>query len=87
MVSKHGDHRACGLAHDALDQCEGMLGVAAGADERDIGMLVGSELADRADVRRADRDDVAEFDHELGEEGDPVLALVRDQDAQPVRHS
>ena len=57
-------------------------------DERDIRVLVRRQRADLGDVRRACDHVVAEAGDELGDECDPVLPLVRDQDAQGlVRHS
>jgi hypothetical protein len=76
------DHRAGGLVDDPVDQFERVLRAAAETDERHIGALTGRDLADVLDLDLACDDLVSQGDHDRGYEGETVLALIGDQDAQ-----
>ncbi len=61
---------------------ERVLGAFAQPDERDVGSFSGGHGADVGDVDLARDDLVAQGDDDRGHQGEAVLALVGDQDAQ-----
>ena len=76
------DHRAGRFADDLADQIERMLGGEPEPDDRDVRLLPRGLRADFLHVDLARDHVVAEADHDLGEQLEPVAPLVRDQDAQ-----
>ena len=79
---QQGDHGAGGLANDLLDQLERMFRGEAEPDERDVGMLSRRHRADLLDVDRVGDHFVPEPGDDLGEQCEPVVSLVGDQDAE-----
>jgi hypothetical protein len=80
-VQKH-DHRAGRLAHDLVDQLQRVLGALPETDERDVGPLACGDGTDVGDLDLARDHLVPEGHDDRSDEGEAVLALVRDQDAQ-----
>jgi hypothetical protein len=80
-----GDDRAGGLVHDLLDQVESVLGALAETDE---GYIRSFPRRHSSDVLYFDlpRDHfVTESGDDRRDEGQAILALVRDQNAQMLR--
>jgi acyl-lipid omega-6 desaturase (Delta-12 desaturase) len=78
------DHRAGGFADDPIDQIQRMLGALPQSDESNVGPFAGGYRSDILDADLAGDDLVAERRHDRGNEREPVLALVGDQDAKLV---
>jgi len=78
------DHRACGGADDLVDELERVLRAVAESDQRDIGSFPRGQGTDVLGIHIPRDDLVAERDHDWGDEGEPVLGLVGDQNTQVV---
>ena len=77
-----GDHRAGGLVHDLLDQVKRVLGALAEADEGDVRPLPRRHRSDVLHLDLARDHLVPERGDDRRDEGQAILALVRDQNAQ-----
>ena len=76
------DDRAGGLAHDLVDQLERVLGAVTEPDEGDVGALTGGDGAHVVDLDLARDHLVSEGGHDRGDESQPILSLVGDQDTE-----
>ena len=76
------DHRASGLVHDLLDQVERMLGALAEADEGDVRPLARRHRSHVLHLDLAGDHFVPERGDDRRDEGQAILALVGDQNAQ-----
>ena len=79
---KQDDHRAGRLLDDLLDQAECVLGALAQPDERHVRSLPGCHGTDVFDVDLACDHLVPERGDDRRDEGQAILALVRDQHTQ-----
>jgi hypothetical protein len=64
---------------DLADHLERVVGAFAEGDEGDVGMFAPGGGADLFDLDAAGDDDVADPGQQLGQEGEPVRSLIRDQ--------
>jgi hypothetical protein len=76
------NHRAGRLLDDAVDQLQGMSNVVSYADERDIGLNAVREVSDVCTLDLAGDDFVTERGDERCDDGEALLPLVRDQNAE-----
>jgi hypothetical protein len=75
------DHRVGGLVDDLLDQVERMLGALAQADDGDVRPLARRHCSDVVHLDLARDHVVPERGDNRRDEGQAILALVRDQNA------
>jgi hypothetical protein len=76
------DDRAGGFLHDLVDQAERVVGAFPESDARGVGSPSGGDGADVFDVDLARDHLVAEGRDDRRDQGEPVLALVGDQDSR-----
>lgn len=76
------NHRAGRFLDDAVDQLEGVRNVVSYADERDIGLNTVREVSDVFTFDLAGDDFVTERADERCDDGEALLPLVCDQDAE-----
>ena len=79
------DHRASGFTDDLRDQLEGVLRAQPETDECYIRPLPLGGGSNFLDVDLASDHLVAEADHDLRKQLEPIAPLVRDQDAKMLR--
>ena len=77
-----GDDGAGGLVHDLLDQVESVLGAFAKTDQGYVRSFPGRHSSDVLHFDLARDHFVTESGDDRRDEGQPILALVRDQNAQ-----